>query len=45
MKVCYDLCFINIKVTFLGNAIALLQVSNENFYKPPTRPIVSEKAT
>ena len=45
MKVCYDLCFINIEVTFLGNAMALLQVYNENFYKPLTRPIVSETAT
>ena len=45
MKVCYDLCFINIEVTFLGNAMALLQVYSENFYKPLTRPIVSETAT
>ena len=45
MKVCYDLCFINIEVTFLGNAITLLQVSNETFYKPLTRPVVSETAT
>ena len=45
MKVCYDLCFINIQVTFLGNAMALLQVYSENFYKPLTRPIVSETAT
>ena len=45
MKVCYDLCFINIEVTFLGNAMALLRVYSENFYKPLTRPIVSETAT
>ena len=45
MKVCYDLCFINIEVTFLGNAMALLQVYSENFYRPLTRPIVSETAT
>ena len=45
IKVCYDLCFINIEVTFLGNAKTLLQVSNENFYKPLTRPVVSETAT
>ena len=45
MKVCYDLSFINIEVTFLGNVMALLQVYNENFYKPLTRPIVSETAT